>query len=254
MKGILYIFTFSFCLPLFGQSTHSLKREGDLAYMQADYGQAEIDYHKAYDKERDHKSSFNLGNALFQQERYEEAATYFENSVELMPDPTSKSMAYHNLGNALLNQQKLEESIEAYKKAIRLNPNDSDIKENLLLAKMAKKQQEEQQQQQEQNQEQQEQNQENQEQQEQEQQDQQQQEQQDSTQQQQQQQDSLQQQQAQESELDSTQMDSSQLIPAIKLSKEEAARLLQAAEQEERKVQEKLKRVKSNKKKPTKDW
>jgi len=246
---------------IYSQSVHTLKRNGDLAYTEADYGQAEIDYHKAYEKEKDHKSSFNLGNALFQQERFEEAATYFENAAGMMPDNVSKSMALHNLGNALLNQQKLEESIEAYKKAIRLNPNDSDIKENLLLAKMAKKQQEEQQQQEqgeegeqgEENQEQQEQGEEGE--QNQEQKEGENQEQQDSTQQQQQeQQDSLQQQQAQESELDSSQIDSSQLIPAIKLSKEEAARLLQAAEQEERKVQEKLKRVKSNKKKPSKDW
>lgn len=253
MRVFLFLILISLASQLWSQSSHTLKRNGDAAYSQEDYGQAEIDYHKAYDKDRDYKSSFNLGNTLFQQERYEEATTYFENAIDLMPDPISKSKAFHNLGNALLNQQKLDESIEAYKKAIRLNPNDSDIKENLLLAKMAKKQQQEQQQeQQEQQQEQQEQNEEKQ--QEQEQSEQEQQEKQDSTQQQQQQQDSLQQQQAQESELDSTQIDSSQLVPAIKLSKEEAARLLQAAEQEERKVQEKLKRVKSNKKKPSKDW
>ena len=263
MKIIINIIAYSVLIlctiqTIHSQSSHTLKRSGDLAYTEADYGQAEIDYHKAYEKEKDHKSSFNLGNALFQQERFEEAATYFENAAGMMPDNISKSMAFHNLGNALLKQQKLEESIEAYKKAIRLNPNDSDIKENLLLAKMAKKQQQEQQQQEqgeqgEQSQEKQEQNQEQEQQDGEQNQEQQQQQQQDSTQQQ-QQQDSLQHQQAQESELDSTQIDSSQLIPAIKLSKEEAARLLQAAEQEERKVQEKLKRVKSNKKKPSKDW
>lgn len=256
MNKIQLVFvTIFLAASCYAQSSHQLKRDADQLYQDENYVDAEISYHKAYNEEKDYKASYNLGNSLFQQERYEEAAGYYESSISLMPDDKRKSKAYHNLGNALLQQQKFDESIAAYKMGIRLNPLDTDIKENLLLAKMAKKQMEEQEQQQEQQQNQEEQNQEQQEQQQnQEEQEQQQQEQQDSTSQEQQQQDSLQQQQAQESELDSTAIDSSQMIPAVKLSKEEAARLLEAAEQEERKVQEKLKRVKSNKTKPTKDW
>jgi hypothetical protein len=43
-------------------------------------------------------------------------------------------------------------------------------------------------------------------------------------------------------------------MQAMILSKEEAERLLQAAELEEKKVQEKLRMVKGKRNKPDKDW
>ena len=256
----ILLLSFLFSSGLLAQSSHKLLMDGDKNYLKSDYASAEISYHKALDKSRDYKSSFNLGNALFKQEKYEEAAKYYAQAADLQLNNTDKSKAYYNLGNALIHHQKIEEAIVAYKNGLRYNPTDPELKENLMIAKMFKKQAEEQQQEQQQNQDQQ-QDQENQdqeqseeEQEQQENQDQQQQEKQDSTSQEQPQQDSLQQQQAQETELDSTQLDSTQRMQAMILSKEEAERLLQAAELEEKKVQEKMRMVKNKRNKPDKDW
>jgi len=211
---------------LFAQSSHKLLRTGDKNYLQEDFASAEIAYHKSLDKSSSHKSAFNLGNALYKQEKYEEASKYFAQAAESMPTDKEKSKAFYNLGNALIHNSKLEESIAAYKKGLKLNPQDAELRENLLIAKLMKQQAQEQQQ--DQNQEQ-------------------------STSQQEEQQDSLQQQQAQETELDSTQLDSTQRMQALILSKEEAERLLQAAELEEKKVQEKMRMVKNKRNKPDKD-
>ena len=108
--------------------------------------------------------------------------------------------------------------MEAYKNSLRLNPDDKDTKKNLALTQrliqMQQEEQKQQQQQQDENQE--EQNEEKQE----------------------QQQEGKQQPQDQPKDL----------------SKEEALELLKIMDDEEKKVQEKMRKAKGNGKKPDKDW
>jgi tetratricopeptide (TPR) repeat protein len=150
IRAIIIISVLLLSINLQAQSGHTLLRDGDKNYVKEDFGEAEIAYHKALDKSRNHKSAFNLGNALFKQEKYEEAAGYFDQAVDLMPTNEGRSSAYHNLGNAHIHNGKLEEAITAYKNGLKLNPSDSDLRENLMIAKLMKKQAEEQQQEQEQ--------------------------------------------------------------------------------------------------------
>ena len=138
-------------------------------------------------------------------------------------------MAYHNLGNAYFNGQKFKESLEAYKEALRYNSADDETKENLMAARMMLKQMQQQQQQQQQGNEQQEQEQKEQEQQQQE-----------------EQQSGEQQQQEPEG---STNVGEKQ-----DLDKEDAKKLLEIVDNEEQKVQEKLRKVKGGDRKQKKDW
>ncbi len=64
----------------------------------------------------------NLGNALYDQGKLEEAIASYQQAIQLNP---SYSIAYISLGNALYNQGKLEEAIASYQKAIQLNPSDA---------------------------------------------------------------------------------------------------------------------------------
>ena len=126
----------------------SLMREGNRRYGDDNHVDAENSYRKALDaNNKSTQAAFNLGNALYRQQKFDEAGKQFELAASEVTDKTDKARAYHNLGNSMLQQQKLKESIEAYKHALRNNPNDADTKYNLSYAMNLLKQQEQQQQQ-----------------------------------------------------------------------------------------------------------
>ncbi|MDZ7372749.1 MAG: tetratricopeptide repeat protein [candidate division KSB1 bacterium] len=82
-------------------------------------------------------AQFNIGDAQYQKNNFEEALQAFERATALQ-DPILLSQAYYNLGNTLYRLGHLTEAILAYKKALELNPGDEDAKYNLeyVLAKL----------------------------------------------------------------------------------------------------------------------
>ena len=67
-------------------------------------------------------------------------------------DPLQKSAVYYNMGNALIKSERLEESLRFYKRALELNPQDYDAKHNFeLVRQMMQQQNQNQSQQQDQN-------------------------------------------------------------------------------------------------------
>ena len=238
----------------YAQTAHKYLLQGDEKYNAQDFASAEELYRKADQKNSTLKSSYNLGNTTFKQERYEESIDYYINAARKAKTDEQESDAFYNLGNAHFNNQELEEAIEAFKQSIRLNPNNKEAKYNLAVAKEIKKQmmQQDQEQQQQENQDQQ--DQENQDQEDQDQQDQEQQENQE-----QQDQEDSEEQEGQEEQQDSTQQIQESQFDSTRLDKQEldsldAAKLLQIIQSEEQKVQEKLRKFNSNRKKPDKDW
>jgi len=131
------------------QSDRSLIREGNRSYKGSKYADAEVSYRKALEKNKEFREGpFNLGDALYKQGRFGEAADQYNIAASRTKNADEKAQALHNLGNSLLKSQKCPESINAYKDALKLNPKDLDTKYNLEYAKQMLKQQQQQQQQQ----------------------------------------------------------------------------------------------------------
>jgi tetratricopeptide (TPR) repeat protein len=86
-----------------------------------------------------------------------EAVQRFQESIQSTDNPDLKADAYYNLGNAFFQQQQFDESIKAYKESLKLRPSDTDTKRNLMLAMRQLQQQEQPQQEQQQQEQQQEQ-------------------------------------------------------------------------------------------------
>ncbi len=139
----------------FGQNERKFVRNGNKLFMQAvsdttkidsvKFSNAETEYRKALDKRPDDLQwNYNLADALYKQQRFEEAEGKFTELSEQMKEPVERARANHNLGNTQLMQEKLDESIESYKKALRENPSDLETKYNLAYAQMLKKKKEEQ--------------------------------------------------------------------------------------------------------------
>ncbi len=138
----------SFSQPgVFAQKDLKYIREGNRAFAEEKYQDAELAYRKALDKTKaPEKPSFNIGDALYKQNKFEDAAGQFDKLAELETDKESASRTYHNLGNSLLQSSKLEESIKAYKNALRKNPYDMETKYNLAYAQEKLKEQKKQEQ------------------------------------------------------------------------------------------------------------
>lgn len=110
-------------------------RNGNKQYEKGAYADAEASYKKALDhKNNMPEAIFNLGDAMYAQKRYDEAAKQFMLAAQTNPDKLVKAKAYHNLGNVFLQQQKWQEAVNAYKDALKNNPTDTDTKYNLAYA------------------------------------------------------------------------------------------------------------------------
>ena len=89
----------------------------------------------------DAEASLGLGASQYQLGDIPNASKSFEDALR-SDNSDIQDRAYYNLGNALYSQQKVEESLAYYRKALELNPNDEDAKFNYELAKYITQQQE----------------------------------------------------------------------------------------------------------------
>jgi tetratricopeptide (TPR) repeat protein len=210
---------------------------------------AEEKYDEANNKYRDAEVSnpespivhFNIGDALYKKRKYEEALEAYQKAVQKSDDVKLQAQSYYNLGNTLYRLNKWPESLLAYQQALKLNPDDKDAKYNLeyVRAKIkenAQKQPQDQQQQQEQQQ-QSSSDQQNQE-----------------EQQQQDQQKDQQQNQQQQEQQQSRQSGRQEKKDKEQLSKEDAARLLEALRNQEKEAQKQRQIKAQGRARVEKDW
>jgi Ca-activated chloride channel family protein len=130
---------------LFAQQEKSYVKKGNDLYRQKKYKEAETDYRKAVEKKNQNiEGNFNLGDALYKQRQFKEAGDQFTKIAGENNNKILAARAYHNLGNSLLENKKLEESIDAYKKALINNPGDDETRYNLAYAQEKLKQQQKQ--------------------------------------------------------------------------------------------------------------
>jgi len=126
---------------LFAQQEKSLVHKGNELYQQKKYTEAEANYRKSMEKRKNVEGNFNLGDALFKQKKFTEAGEQFNQLAGASSNKNIAAKAYHNLGNSLLENKKLEESIDAYKKSLINNPKDDETRYNLAYAQEKLKEQ-----------------------------------------------------------------------------------------------------------------
>ena len=130
----------------FSQNINRLIGKGNEAYRLQQYEKAMTAYQQALETDPNNIiASYNMGNALFKDKKYEEAATIFDKASRHTTDKKLQSQLLYNKGVALTQQKKLEESIAAYKQTLRINASDTLARENLQRAINEQKQQQQQQ-------------------------------------------------------------------------------------------------------------
>ena len=202
-------------------------RSGNKLYNDSLFIKAEVDYRKALElNPKSTDAMFNLANALLMQQKAKEAMEQYESVSKIEKDKEKLAQIYHNMGVILQSSKQLPQCIEAYKESLRNNPKDNETRYNLALAQKQLKDQQQNQQNQDQQQQQQEQKEDKQDQ---------------NKDQQEQNQDQQQQPQQQQNKNE--------------MSKENAQQLLNAVMQDEKNVQDKVKKqIQIQGKKLEKDW
>ncbi len=119
-------------------------RQATRLYDKGDFAGAETGYRRALEIAPEmHEAKFNLGAAMWRQEKVQEAAEAWMGIVadSLAPAPMVSEASY-NIGNAALAGQQIDAAIEAYKQALRIRPDDMEAKFNLAYAQKMKQEQE----------------------------------------------------------------------------------------------------------------
>jgi hypothetical protein len=141
-------------LNLFAQAERKYIRKGTKEYSEKKYGNSEVTYQKAVDtKPGSFEANFNLGDALYKQEKYDDAIKKFSTLRDQTKEKQNLALINHNIGNCFLNKtakllkdnkldsaiNNVNQSIDAYKNSLRNNPEDRQTKHNLGYANLLKK-------------------------------------------------------------------------------------------------------------------
>lgn len=122
-------------------------RKGNRFFNDSVFVDAEVNYRKALEvNPKSTVSMYNLGNTLFQQKKSKEAMEQYVAATKIEKDKDKLAHIYHNMGVILQSEKDYAKAVEAYKMSLRNNPKDDETRYNLALAqKMLKDQQQNQQ-------------------------------------------------------------------------------------------------------------
>ena len=148
MKQLLVIIITLISSVSFAQEIDkALQKSNDYVYdgnklVDEDFVAAEKEYRKAISEKPSNTSgAYNLGNAYYKSGYYSEALLRHLESAKSATNKTDKHQAFHNIGNTLMQQKQCKEAVEAFKNALRNDPTDDQTRYNLALAKECAKQQ-----------------------------------------------------------------------------------------------------------------
>ena len=120
----------------YAQNDRRYITQGNKLFRSGQFDKAEVAYRKAIEKNpRNPQAHYNLGNSLMAQKKDSAAVQSFQKSTELETSKIRKAMAFHNMGVVCQQHKMYGEAIEAYKNSLRLNPKDDATRYNLELCK-----------------------------------------------------------------------------------------------------------------------
>jgi AAA ATPase containing von Willebrand factor type A (vWA) domain len=144
-QSIIWVITIMLCHGIaFAQKEERKNiRQGNSLFEDEKYTESEIAYRKGLEvNSHSIEGLFNLGNALYKQEKFKEAGEQYKllsGQIDRMlkEDPKNVgrvSQIFHNIGNVGMKEKDYATSVEAYKMSLRMNPTDDETRYNLALA------------------------------------------------------------------------------------------------------------------------
>jgi len=119
-------------------SKESLKNtyEGVLFLDQSESSKAEQSFRTASAQDTLNAiADYNLGNTLFEIGAEEESFGHFKAASQKSTSESLSHQAFHNMGNVFMKRKEYENAVQAYKEALKKNPDDDETRYNYALAK-----------------------------------------------------------------------------------------------------------------------
>lgn len=121
---------------MFAQEKDKKLPKANEEYAENKFNEAEADYRVSISKFPNRSvSPYNLGNAIYKQNQASEAKYAYAKALKNAKSRIQKHKAYHNLGNVFMKEKDYTQAVEAYKNALRNNPADEQTRYNFALAK-----------------------------------------------------------------------------------------------------------------------
>lgn len=118
------------------RQSQELLSDASINLQKEEFIEAEAKYRKAIALDpKNEVGRYNLGNAYYGKEMDETAQQRYKQAALTANSKAERHKAFHNMGNTYMNQKKYTEAVEAYKNALRNNPKDDETRYNLALAK-----------------------------------------------------------------------------------------------------------------------
>lgn len=140
-----YFFLFVACLlsiAAMAQADRQFIRTGNRYYRLQNFAKAEAEYRKAVAVNGENAQAlYNLGCALMMQQKDSIAVEQFQKAGSLEKSPLRKAKVYHNIGVVCQAHRVYGDAIKAYEESLRNNPSDDETRYNLALCKRLQKNQ-----------------------------------------------------------------------------------------------------------------
>ncbi|WP_071146580.1 tetratricopeptide repeat protein [Bacteroides ihuae] len=121
-------------------------RRGNRFFNDSVFVDAEVNYRKALEVNPNSTvSMYNLGNTLSQQKKAKEAVEQYTAAAKIEKNKMKLAHIYHNAGVLFLATKDYKQAVDVFKMSLKNNPTDNETRYNLALAQKLLKDQQQQQ-------------------------------------------------------------------------------------------------------------
>ncbi|MBA4276758.1 tetratricopeptide repeat protein [Flavobacterium sp.] len=136
MKNYILYILLSFSFAVSAQEKDKTLPKANDEYSEKKFVEAEANYRISRSKfPKRTVAPFNLGNSIYKQNQMAEAKFAYAKAIENIKTRPQKHKVFHNLGNVLMKEKNYSAAVEAYKNALRNDPTDEETRYNYALAK-----------------------------------------------------------------------------------------------------------------------
>ena len=126
------------------RKTDEILREAEKELSENDFASAEASYRQAVSKNPESVTArYNMANMYYGKEKPAQAAIRYDQASKIAGTKEEKHRIFHNMGNSFMEQKNYAGAVEAYKNALRNIPSDEETRYNLALAKKMMEKEEE---------------------------------------------------------------------------------------------------------------
>ena len=139
-KHIILILLLCVATMSYAQTDRQFVRNGNKHFYKQQYDKAEVQYRKAVSNNPSNPQAlYNLGCALMMQNKDSAAIVQYQKAIKVEKNKLRLASVYHNIGEICQNHKMYGDAIKAYEQSLRNNPKDNETRYNLALCKKMQK-------------------------------------------------------------------------------------------------------------------